>query len=92
LETAYSFGLRINPVAVSKVEMLAAEYYTDPFYVTDFEKLIMLWVPLTIAVNSINRSMGQPDLYPFVVSPAVVRKLSFIHSLVAYVQDKKKSW
>ena len=89
LETAYSFGLRLNPVPVSRVEMLAAEYSTDPFYVEDFQKLIELWIPLTIAINSINRSMGQPDLYPFIVSPAVVKKLSFVHALVADVKAKK---
>jgi hypothetical protein len=26
--------------------------------------------------------MGQPDLYPFVLTPAVVTKLTFIHDLV----------
>jgi len=34
------------------------------------------------AVNSLNRSMGQPDLDPFVLTPDVVRKLGFIHGLV----------
>ncbi|HEX6224516.1 MAG TPA: putative zinc-binding peptidase [Chryseolinea sp.] len=87
LETAYSFGLRINPVAVSKVEMLLAEFGLDPFKVKNFQRLIDLWIPLTIALNSINRSMGQPDLYPFVVSPAVVRKLNFVHTLLADVKN-----
>ena len=40
------------------------------------------WIPLTVAINSINRSMGQPDLYPFVLSPQVIGKLGFIHELV----------
>jgi hypothetical protein len=26
--------------------------------------------------------MGRPDLYPFVIAPAVVEKLRFIHELV----------
>jgi len=30
-------------------------------------------------VNSLNRSMGQPDLYPFVLSPPVLSKLGFVH-------------
>ena len=33
-------------------------------------------------MNSLNRSMGQPDLYPFVLSPAVIGKLAFIHERV----------
>ena len=48
----------------------------------DFDRLIEAWLPLTIAVNSLNRSMGQPDLYPFVLSPLTMEKLRFIHKLV----------
>jgi hypothetical protein len=87
LETAYSFGLRINPVAVSRVEMLVAEFGVDPFKVKNFQRLIDLWIPLTIASNSLNRSMGQPDFYPFVVSPAVIKKLNFVHALLAEVKN-----
>jgi len=29
-----------------------------------------------------NRAMGLQDLYPFVLSPAVIHKLGFIHDLV----------
>ena len=32
-------------------------------------------------MNSVNRAMGRPDLYPFVLAPAVVEKLRFIHDL-----------
>jgi hypothetical protein len=39
-------------------------------------------MPLTIALNSLNRSMGQPDLYPFVLSPPALEKLAFVHRLV----------
>lgn len=40
------------------------------------------WVSLTCALNSINRGMGFSDLYPFVIPPAVVEKLRFIHEVV----------
>ena len=36
--------------------------------------LVRAWLPLTAAVNSLNRSMGQPDLYPFDPSPNVHRE------------------
>ena len=39
-------------------------------------------------MNSVNRAMGMRDLYPFILSPAVVAKLGFIHSLV---QDVAKA-
>ena len=34
------------------------------------------------AVNSLNHSMGQPDLYPFVLAPTVMGKLRFVHGLI----------
>ncbi|WP_311182745.1 putative zinc-binding metallopeptidase [Hymenobacter volaticus] len=37
------------------------------------------WLPLSLALNSLNRSMGLPDVYPFVITPAVIEKLTFIH-------------
>jgi len=39
-------------------------------------------VPLTIAINSLNRSMGQRDLYPFVLCAPVLHKLQYIHDLI----------
>jgi hypothetical protein len=45
-------------------------------------KLTEIWLPLTVAVNSLNRSMGQPDLYPFVLSTPAIDKLGFVHDLV----------
>ena len=46
----------------------------------DFDQLVEAWLPLTVAVNSLNRSMGQPDLYPFALTPATIEKLRFIHA------------
>lgn len=87
LETAYSFGMRIKPRALSRVEMLAAQYEENPFAMKDFQQLIDAWFPLTAAINSLNRSMGQPDFYPFIVSPTVIAKLSFIHSVIYEVKN-----
>ncbi|WP_260926292.1 putative zinc-binding metallopeptidase [Novosphingobium sp. 9] len=39
--------------------------------------------PLSFAMNAINRSMGQPDLYPFHLSDAIVAKLDYVNRLVA---------
>ena len=46
------------------------------------EDLVDGWLSLTFAVNSVNRCMGQPDLYPFILRPGVIKKLAFIHALV----------
>jgi hypothetical protein len=35
-----------------------------------------------VALNSLNRGMGLPDLYPFVLSEPAVRKLQLVHDIV----------
>lgn len=40
-----------------------------------------IWVPLSVALNMINRSMGHEDLYPFVIPAPVREKLDFVGSL-----------
>jgi len=81
LETASAFGLGIRP-ALGPRELLTMEIDFDPYQQTDFERLIEAWLPLTYAVNSLNHSMGQPDFYPFVLSPTVMDKLRFVHDLI----------
>ena len=55
----------------------------DPYTTEDFDALIEAFLPITAKVNEINRSMGQPDMYPFVLSDEVKGKLHFIHMIVA---------
>ncbi|MHC3000748.1 zinc-binding metallopeptidase family protein [Gordonia sp. GN26] len=50
-----------------------------------FDRIIDEWLPLTWALNQINRSMGHPDLYPFVLPAPVLEKIRFVHNLVAPV-------
>jgi len=81
LETANAFGIRIKP-KITDDTTLVAKVDFDAYRTQGIATLIDAWLPLTFAVNSINRSMGQPDLYPFVLSPAVVGKLGYIDDLV----------
>jgi hypothetical protein len=48
-----------------------------------FNEIIEAWAQLSVALNSINRSMGLPDIYPFVLSKDVVEKLRFISDVIA---------
>ena len=43
---------------------------------------IKRWVPLTLALNDINRSMGHEDFYPFVIPEVAVTKLAFVHRVI----------
>ncbi|TIL81977.1 MAG: hypothetical protein E5Y89_06960 [Mesorhizobium sp.] len=47
-----------------------------------FEKILDRWLVLSEASNSINRCMGLPDLYPFVISGVTAHKLAFVHNLL----------
>ncbi|HEX2943164.1 MAG TPA: putative zinc-binding metallopeptidase, partial [Rhodopila sp.] len=82
LEMAAAFGIRVRPRLV-KEETLTAEIDLDPYRGdASMQQIIDAWLPLTFAINSLNRAMGQPDLYPFMLSAAVVAKLDFVHRLV----------
>ncbi|WP_119166182.1 zinc-binding metallopeptidase family protein [Algihabitans albus] len=81
LETAQAFGLRIAP-AVGRFAPLRMEIGFDPYRQEDFDRLTTAWLPLTAAVNSLNQSMGQPELYPFVLGPTAMGKLRFVHGLM----------
>jgi hypothetical protein len=81
LETAHAYGLVVRS-RVTTASDLEAEVDFDPYVSGGIDDLVAAWVPVTVAVNSLNRSMGQPDLYPFVNTPAVVEKLGFIHHLI----------
>lgn len=81
LEMAYSFGLSIAPRDTG-ASLLPAALHSNPYDVDDGAALVRAWQPISIAVNNLNRTMGLPDLYPFVISPAVVSKLDFIIQII----------
>lgn len=80
VETAYFFGVTVDDRL--KGADMRAKVTFDPYLESDFDNIIRTCVPLSLAVNSINRAMGLPDVYPFVIVPAVVEKLKFIHRLL----------
>jgi hypothetical protein len=81
LDTAAAFGLKVDP-AVSPDAGLNAEIEGDPYRAASIEALVADWLPLSYAVNSLNRSLGQPDLYPFVLTEPAIAKLGFVHDLI----------
>jgi hypothetical protein len=81
LDTAVAFGIRVQP-QVPHADVMEARLACDPYTIGTARALVDGWLPLTYAVNNLNRSMGQPDLYPFVLSPGVLDKLEFIHRLI----------
>ena len=80
LETAASFGISVHPQGATPNGHEFSRVAYDRHM--NFSALMTEWTPLTCALNSINRSMGLADLYPFIISPAVVEKLRFIHTVI----------
>ncbi|SMG13510.1 hypothetical protein SAMN05661096_00598 [Marivirga sericea] len=86
VETAYYFGIKTEPKSTNdKMELNAP---LDPYKAPLFDSVLKNFIPLTFAVNSINRSMGVPDVYPFVVSSAVVSKMKFIHQVLTGMKKR----
>jgi hypothetical protein len=81
LETADTFGISVAPRIATKSDHSNAVIKVNPYEQQNFQQLLDMWLPLTFALNSMNRSMGNHDLYPFVIPPKVVEKLSFIHKV-----------
>ncbi|MGQ0842519.1 MAG: zinc-binding metallopeptidase family protein [Sporichthyaceae bacterium] len=84
LQTAASFGIVVAGPDVDAEPDLTAPLTSVPIEGNDdFDALIDTWLPLTYALNAVNRSIGRRDLYPFVLSPTVLEKLRLVHSLIA---------
>ena len=84
LGTVRSFGLCIDATTL-RVTPFTEEvlYRAEPAAAgTEFLAWVNDWVILTAVLNETSRSMGQPDLYPFVLNRDVVTKLHFIQCLI----------
>lgn len=72
LDTAAAFGLA----------PATATYQRKVLGPSAFDTIIEIWLPLAWSLNMVNRSMGKPDLYPFVLPAAVLEKMRLVHELV----------
>lgn len=79
LDTATSCGLKLMPDDPAAPTL----HDTSPVEDAAFDSLMKRWFPLTYALNSLNRSLGMPDGYPFTLAPAVIEKLRFVHRVIA---------
>ncbi|MGL6095953.1 MAG: zinc-binding metallopeptidase family protein [Fimbriiglobus sp.] len=82
LETAAACGVTLRPHRRGDPKLTAIPDPVDAC-ADSFDEIIDSWYPLTYMMNSLNRGMGVPDAYPFVLSPPAVEKLRFVHETVA---------
>jgi len=54
-----------------------------------FDEMKSQWIHVGSALNSLNRSMGMKDVYPFAWSEAVIEKLRFVHQFIMRFSGKE---
>jgi len=88
LETARVFGITPDfQFGVGGARRV--DWGFDPYRATSIRPVINSWVPLTVAINSLNRSLGQPDFYPFVLTAKVITKIDFVLRLIVSAQKEQ---
>ena len=86
LETASSYHTTVVVPGGSSVQQ---DGVTNPFQSlnADFQQLVAQWVPVTLLLNSLNRSLGQNDAYPFALSAGALYKLRYVHDVIHAAGD-----
>ncbi len=85
LQSASAYGMVVTGPATAPAELVEL-LRSDPAAgqaTRGFAEIVSAWLPLTYALNAVNRSMGKDDLYPFLLTQPVIGKLAFVHALVA---------
>jgi hypothetical protein len=91
LETAAEYGVVVRgPRAVEADRSLKANPQPEAGE-RGFAEVLDNWLPLTYALNAVNRSMGADDLYPFTLAPMVIEKLEFVHDRVHAVEQARQN-
>ncbi len=81
VQTAASYGVRVEGPSIATADPLPL-HASPKDAPEDIHSVLAAWIPLTYALNAVNRSMGAADLYPFTLAPTVIDKLSFVHDRV----------
>jgi len=72
----------LDTAAAFSLAPASATYERKVLGPSSFDTTIEMWLPLSWALNMVNRSMGKADLYPFVLPGPVLEKMRFIHTVV----------
>ena len=83
LDTAASFGLTVDASSL-EFTPFATDALRFPNEATSASFLTFLneWTGLTVLLNEMSRTMGQPDFYPFALPMPAVAKLHFVHVVI----------
>ncbi|KPX29486.1 Uncharacterized protein ALO57_04213 [Pseudomonas coronafaciens pv. oryzae] len=83
VDTALGFGMSAREMELD-YQPFPLDVLYDPQHPGGpaFLSFVNAWIELASMLNELSRSMGQPDFYPFVLPPAVIAKLHFIHLVI----------
>lgn len=84
LETAAACGLALRPPRPDEPSVEVDPPNERP---GGFARMLDDWFPLTYVLNNLNRGLGLPDGYPFVLSTPAIEKLRFVHETIAAVSQ-----
>lgn len=79
LDTAYACGMSLRPKKSGEPELVID---APPQVAAVFDDIMSDWFALAYVLNSLNRSVGMPDPYPFTLSTPAIDKLRFVHDVV----------
>lgn len=87
LETAQNFSITGSITGNEEEAEEVGDLYLpqDTYFFsaqTSITSILDAWVDFSVILNSLNRSMGMADAYPFVLTESVRTKLSFIHHVI----------
>ena len=85
LETAQNFSITGSTSGSAVDNEEVGELHFPQYYFsvqTPIANILDTWMDFSVILNSLNRSMGLDDAYPFVLTQSVRTKLSFIHHAI----------
>ena len=82
LQTAAACGLSIRPRRTHEPVLQEVPVHAGSVEAS-FDQLIESWFPVTYILNNLNRGLGLPDGYPFVLTDVSIGKLRFVHDTIA---------
>jgi len=83
LETAQALGLTVE---FKEGQDLRVTHFEG--LLQNFENMESQWGYLCATLNSLNRSMGMKDVYPFVLPSVGIEKLRFIHKIIGRFKER----
>ncbi len=86
LETVADSGLQLQPWRADDPALTRLSPAVTLGHVP-FERLLDRWFPVTYILNNLNRGLGLPDAYPFVLSTPAIEKLAFVHQVITRGAD-----